>query len=296
MRKYIILVLLITLPFVSKAQELNAVITVNSDQVGQTNQQIFKTLERSLNDFVNKTKWTNRTYTEVEKLNVRMFVTVTEYQNNRFKASIQLQSSRPVYNTSYESPVFNYKDNQFNFEYTEFQPLVFNENVFDSNLVGVVAYYAYIMLGIDADTFELNGGTDFYRKAQNIVTQAQGSSAAGWSQDTSERTRFELVDNLLSNTFKEYRVAMYNYHRKGLDILADNNSTGKQVIAGTMRLLETLVKRRPNAFLIQTFFDAKSEEIQNVFSDGPKVDIVQLKETLNKIAPLYSSTWNAITY
>jgi len=296
MRKYIILALLVTLPFVLKAQELNAVITVNSDQVGQTNQQIFKTLERSLNDFVNKTKWTNRTYTEVEKLNVRMFVTVTEYQNNRFKASIQLQSSRPVYNTSYESPVFNYKDNQFNFEYTEFQPLVFNENVFDSNLVGVVAYYAYIMLGIDADTFELNGGTDFYRKAQNIVTQAQGSSAAGWSQDTSERTRFELVDNLLSNTFKEYRVAMYNYHRKGLDILADNNSTGKQVIAGTMRLLETLVKRRPNAFLIQTFFDAKSEEIQNVFSDGPKVDIVQLKETLNKIAPLYSSTWNAITY
>lgn len=296
MRKYIILALLIALPFVLKAQELNAVITVNSDQVGQTNQQIFKTLERSLNDFVNKTKWTNRTYTEVEKLNVRMFVTVTEYQNNRFKASIQLQSSRPVYNTSYESPVFNYKDNQFNFEYTEFQPLVFNENVFESNLVGVVAYYAYIMLGIDADTFELNGGTDFYRKAQNIVTQAQGSSAAGWSQDTSERTRFELVDNLLSNTFKEYRVAMYNYHRKGLDILADNNSTGKQVIAGTMRLLETLVKRRPNAFLIQTFFDAKSEEIQNVFSDGPKVDIVQLKETLNKIAPLYSSTWNAITY
>lgn len=296
MRKCFILFLLITVPFGLKAQELNAVITVNSDQVGQTNQQIFKTLERSLNDFVNKTKWTNRSYTDVEKLNVRMFVTVTEYQNNRFKASIQLQSSRPVFNTSYESPVFNYKDNQFNFEYTEFQPLVFNENVFESNLVGVVAYYAYIMLGIDADTFELNGGTDFYRKAQNIVTQAQGSSAAGWSQDTSERTRFELVDNLLSNTFKEYRVAMYNYHRKGLDILADNNSTGKQVIAGTMRLLETLVKRRPNAFLIQTFFDAKSEEIQNIFSDGPKVDVVQLKETLNKIAPLYSSTWNAITY
>ena len=116
MRKYIILALLIALPFVLKAQELNAVITVNSDQVGQTNQQIFKTLERSLNDFVNKTKWTNRTYTEVEKLNVRMFVTVTEYQNNRFKASIQLQSSRPVFNTSYESPVFNYKENQFNFE------------------------------------------------------------------------------------------------------------------------------------------------------------------------------------
>ncbi|AIY14846.1 MULTISPECIES: type IX secretion system protein PorD [Cellulophaga] len=296
MRNFLFLLIVLLVPFFGGAQELNAVVTINSDQVGQTNQQIFKTLERSLNDFVNKTKWTNRTYKEVEKLNARMFITVSEYQSNKFKASIQLQSSRPIFNTSYDSPIFNYKDNELNFEYTEFQPLVYNENVYDSNLVSVVAYYVYIMLGIDADTFELEGGTDFYRKAQNIVTQAQGSNAAGWSQDASERTRFELVDNLLSNTFKEYRVAMYNYHRKGMDILADNNSTGKQVISGTMRLLETLVKRRPNAFLIQTFFDAKSEEIKNVFSDGPKVDIVQLKETLARIAPLYSSTWNSITY
>ena len=278
------------------AQELNCTITINSDQVGQTNQQIFKTLERSLNDFVNKSKWTNKVYKERERVNARMFITVSEFESNRFKASIQLQSSRPVYNTSYESPVFNYKDNQFNFEYIEFQPLVYNENVFDSNLVGVVSYYVYIMLGLDADTFALEGGNEFFRKAQNIVTQAQGSNFTGWSQSTSERTRFELVDNLMSNTFREYRIAMYNYHRKGLDILADNNSTGKQVIAGTMRLMETMVKRRPNAFLIQTFFDAKSEEIKDIFSDGPKMDIVQLKETLTRIAPFYSNTWNEIKY
>ncbi len=277
-------------------QELNCTITINSDQVGQTNQQIFKTLERSLNDFVNKSKWTNKVYKERERVNARMFITVTEYESNRFKASIQLQSSRPVYNTSYESPVFNYKDNQFNFEYIEFQPLVYNENVFDSNLVGVVSYYVYIMLGLDADTFALEGGNEYFRKAQNIVTQAQGSSFTGWSQSSSDRTRFELVDNLLYNTFREYRIAMYNYHRKGLDILADNNSTGKQVIAGTMRLMETMVKRRPNAFLIQTFFDAKSDEIKDVFSDGPKMDIVQLKETLTRIAPFYSNTWNEIKY
>ncbi len=173
------------------AQELNCTITINSDQVGQTNQQIFKTLERSLNDFVNKSKWTNKVYKERERVNARMFITVSEYESNRFKASIQLQSSRPIYNTSYESPVFNYKDNQFNFEYIEFQPLVYNENVFDSNLVGVVSYYVYIMLGLDADTFALEGGNDFFRKAQNIVTQAQGSSFTGWSQSSSERTRFE---------------------------------------------------------------------------------------------------------
>lgn len=270
-------------------------VTVNSDQVSQTNQQIFKTLERSLNDFVNKTKWTNRVYKENERVNAQMFITITSYESNRFEGNIQIQSSRPVFNTSYETPVFNYKDSQFNFEYIEFQPLIYNENVFDSNLVGVVSYYVYVILGLDADTFSLEGGTELFRKAQQITTQAQGTSYSGWDQST-DRSRFELVDNLLSNAYREYRIAMYNYHRKGLDILADNNSTGKQVIAGTMRLFETMIKRRPNAFLIQTFFDAKSDEIQNIFSDGPKVDVVKLKETLNRIAPLYSSTWNDIKY
>ena len=297
MRKIAFILFSLFLLVTTNAQELNCTVTVNSDQVAQTNQQIFNTLERSLNDFVNKNKWTNRVYKENERLNAQMFITITEYESDRFKGNIQIQSSRPVFNTSYESPVFNYKDNRLNFEYIEFQPLIFNENTFDSNLVGVVAYYIYIILGLDADTFSLEGGTEFYRKAQQITTQAQGSNFAGWSPSASEnRTRFELVDDLLSNTYREYRIAMYNYHRKGLDVLGDNNSTGKQVIAGTMKLFETITKRRPNAFLITTFFDAKSEEIQNIFSDGPKVDIVSLKQTLNNIAPLYSSTWNAIEY
>ncbi|NDV17632.1 DUF4835 family protein [Muricauda sp. TY007] len=296
MRNILFSVFLLFAAIGTYAQELNCQVTVNSDQVGQTNQQIFRTLERSLNDFVNKSKWTNRTYRENERVNARMFITVTQYESDRFEANIQIQSTRPVFNTTYESPVFNYKDNSFNFQYQEFQPLVYNPNNFDSNLVGVISYYVYMILGLDADTFSLEGGNDFYRRAQNIVTQAQSSSYSGWSQDTGDRSRFELVDNLLSNSFREYRIAMYNYHRKGLDILADNNSTGKQIIAGSLRLFETLISRRPNAFLIQTFFDAKSEEIQNIFSDGPKVDIVKLKETLNKVAPFYSSTWNEINY
>jgi len=297
MRNFLFLFFSILFANYSNAQELNCTITVNADQVNQTNRQIFLTLERALNDFVNKSQWTNRIYKENEKVNARMFITVTDYASDRFNANIQIQSSRPVFNTSYESPIFNYKDNEFNFRYIEFQPLVYNPNVFDSNLVGVISYYVYIILGLDADTFALEGGTEFYKEAQQIVTQAQGSSFTGWSQTASNnRTRFVLVDNLLSNTFREYRIAMYNYHRKGLDILGDNNSTGKQVIAGSMRLFETLTQRRPNAFLIQTFFDAKSEEIQDIFSDGPKVDIVSLKATLNKVAPFYSTTWDEITY
>ena len=296
MRKYFLLVALLYY-FTGFSQELNCTVTINSDQVNQTNQQIFQTLERSLTDFINKTKWTNRIYRENEKVNCRMFITVTQFENNNFAANIQIQSSRPVYNTSYETPIFNYKDNDFNFNYIEFQPLVYNENVFESNLIAVVAYYAYIILGLDADTFSLEGGTELFKKAQQVVTQAQGTNFSGWNQSaTSNRTRFVLIDNLLSNTFREYRIAMYNYHRKGLDILGDNNSTGKQVISGSMRLFETLIKRRPNAFLIQIFFDAKAEEISNIFSDGPKVDIVSLKETLNRVAPFYASTWNEIKY
>lgn len=295
MRKILILLVISCWGLSLQAQELNCTVTVNSDQVSQTNQQIFKTLERSLNDFVNKNKWTNRTYQENERVNCQMFITITKYESNRFEGNIQIQSSRPVYNTSYDSSVFNYKDGDFNFEYIEFQPLVFNKNVFESNLVGVVSYYAYIILGLDADTFALEGGTDSFRTAQQITTQAQGSNFSGWDQ-SSDRSRFELIDNLLSNTYREYRIAMYNYHRKGLDILGDNNSAGKQVIAGTMKLFETMINRRPNAFLIQTFFDAKADEIQNIFSDGPKVDIVELKETLNAVAPTYSSTWKDIKY
>ena len=295
MRKILILLIFSCFGLSIQAQELNCTLTVNSDQVAQTNQQIFKTLERSLNDFVNKNKWTNRTYQENERVNCQMFITITKYESNRFEGTIQIQSSRPVYNTSYDSSVFNYKDSDFNFEYIEFQPLVFNKNVFESNLVGVVSYYAYVILGLDADTFALEGGTDSFRTAQQITTQAQGSNFSGWDQN-SDRSRFELIDNLLSNTYREYRIAMYNYHRKGLDILGDNNSTGKQVIAGTMKLFETMIKRRPNAFLIQTFFDAKADEIQNIFSDGPKVDIVELKETLNNVAPTYSSTWKDIKF
>ncbi len=294
MRKLILLfVFLISLGL--GAQELRCTVTVNSDQLTNGDLPIFKTLETSLNDFVNKSKWTNRTFKDNERVNAQMFITITNYQSNRFQGNIQIQSSRPVYNTSYETPIFNYKDGKFDFTYTEFQPLVFNDNVFETNLISVVSYYVYIILGLDADSFALEGGDDYFRKAQKIVTQAQGSSATGW--DNSEnRGRFQLVDNMLSNTYREYRVAMYNYHRKGMDVLADNNSTGKQVIAGTMKLFETMIKRRPNAFLIQTFFEAKSDEIQSIFSDGPKMDIVKLKETLNKVAPYYSSTWNDIKY
>lgn len=293
--------IVITICFLSSfmalnAQELNCTVTVNSDQLSQGDLPVFKTLERSLNDFMNKNSWSNRKFKDSELVNAQIFITITKYESNRFEGNIQIQSSRPVFNTSYETPIFNYKDNSFLFEYIEFQPLIFNENVFESNLVAVMAYYANIILGMDGDTFSLEGGSDNLEKAQNIAIQGQGSNYNGWGDSSEDRSRFELIDNILSNRYREYRVAMYNYHRKGLDILGDNNSTGKQVIMGTMKLFENIKKNDPNSMLTQTFFDAKSEEIVNIFSDGPKVDLVKFKETLNSIAPQFRNSWNKIKY
>ncbi|TMM56908.1 DUF4835 family protein [Maribacter algarum] len=296
MRNFLIPIFCILFSLATNAQELNATVTVNSSELPQGDLPVFRTLERSLNDFVNKNKWTNRVYKENERVNAQMIITLSKYESNRFEGNIVIQSSRPVFNTSYETPIFNYKDGQFSFQYIEFEPLVYNENNYSSNLVGVMAYYVYVILGMDADTFSLEGGSEYFKEAQKVVTQAQGTNFKGWSNTGKDRNRFELVDDLLSNTYREFHVAMYNYHRKGLDILGDNNSTGKQVIAGTMKLFEAIQKRRPNAFLIQTFFDAKSEEIKSVFSDGPKVDVVKLKETLNNVAPLFRSAWDDIKY
>jgi hypothetical protein len=296
MRNLLLIIFCFLYTFGSVAQELNCTVTVNSDQLSQGDLPVFKTLERSLNDFVNKTSWSNRKFTDSERINAQMFITITKYESNRFEGNIQIQSSRPVFNTSYETPILNYKDNSFFFQYIEFQPLIFNENVFDSNLVAVIAFYANMILGMDGDSFALEGGSENLRIAQNIAIQGQGTNFKGWGDSSEDRSRFELIDNMLSNRYREYRVAMYNYHRKGLDILGDNNSTGKQVVMGTMKLFETIRKNDPNSMLTQTFFDAKAEEIVNIFSDGPKVDIVKLKETLNTIAPQFRSSWNKIKF
>ncbi|WP_340073529.1 DUF4835 family protein [Leptobacterium sp. I13] len=297
MLKKVLYILSFIFSTIAFSQELNCTIIVNSEQVNQTNQQIFKTLERSLNDYVNKTKWTNKVYAPQERINCSMLITITSFDSNdQFSGTIQVQSSRPVFNSSYESPVFNYNDKQFNFRYLEFEPLFYNPNSFDSNLIGVINYYVYIILGIDADTFSDNGGDAYFKQAREIVNLAQGSGYTGWRQIDGNRTRWELIDNLLSNTFKEYRTVMYNYHRLGMDIMVKNPKEAKQTISENIRLFEPLIARRPNAFLLQTFFDAKAEEILNVFSDGPKVNVVTLKNTLNKVAPFYASTWQKIKY
>lgn len=276
------------------AQELNCSISINTDNIPGSNKHIFSTLENSLNEFINNTRWTQYTYKLQERIVCNMTITLLEQQGSSFKGNIQIQSSRPVYNSSYLTPVFNFKDSNFSFQYIEYQPLIYNENMFESNLVSMMTYYVYVILGMDAATFSQYGGIPFFTKAQDVVAQAQQSGYTGWNQSDGPRTRFMLTDNLLSPAYKEFHTAMYLYHLKGLDLMIENPSTAKENIGESIDILKTLYNARPDAFLLRVFMDSKSDEIVDIYSDGPRYDTFKLKEDLLKISPLNAEKWNEI--
>lgn len=278
----------------SVAQELNAQVIVNSDLVNQTNQQIFQTLERSLNEFLNTQVWTNQEFLNQERITCSFVFNLSNYNNDQFEATLQVQSQRPVFDTNYDSPILNFLDRDIVFNYQEFQPLFFNQSSFESNLVSLLSFYAYVIIGLDADTFKENGGSEFYERALDVVNLAQVTSRKGWKASDGTKNRFWLIDNLRANTFKEYRKTLYTYHRLGLDQLTTSPIEAKQGLMRAIEGLEPLFLRRPNAFLLQLFFDAKVEEIVNIFKEGPKVDFKETEAVLKKIAPFFGSRWKQI--
>ncbi|WP_298264049.1 DUF4835 family protein [uncultured Lutibacter sp.] len=294
MYKIIRIFFLLTFITQLSAQELDCTITVNADKIPGSNKQVFSTLESSLNEFVNQKRWTNFNYKAQERISCNLTLTILEQTGNDFKGHIQIQSSRPVFNSTYLTPVFNFKDDNFSFQYTEFEPLQYNENTFESNLVSVVTFYVYTILGMDADTFALEGGSPFYTQAQNVLVQAQQSGYKGWNQNDGTKSRFTLIDNLLSPTYTMFRTSLYEYHLKGLDVMSTNSKNGKKTIAETILKLKSIYDSRPNAFLLRVFMDSKADEIVSIFSDGPRYDTFKLKEDLLKISPINAAKWNKI--
>ena len=294
MKKILCLLFACVLSFQVTSQELNAQVIVNSDLVNQTNQQIFKTLERALKEFINTQVWTEKVFLNQEKINCSFVFNLSAYSNDQFEATLQVQSERPVYQTSYDSPILNFLDKDITFSYQEFQPLFFNESSFESNLISLISFYAYVIIGLDADTFLQNGGNRYFEKARQVVNLAQSSVRKGWKPGDGLRNRFWLIDSLRSNTFKEYRQTMYNYHRSGLDQMTNDPIAGKKALMLSIQDLEPLFQRRPNAFLLQLFFDAKVEEIVNLFQEGPKIDFKKTEDVLKKIAPFFGGRWKQI--
>ncbi|QYA27105.1 DUF4835 family protein [Gramella sp. MT6] len=295
MRKILSFILIFLGLQLCTAQQLNCEVIVNAEQSGQANLSVFKTLERSLNEFVNQTNWTDRRFQPHERINCSMFITITSFEGESFNGTIQVQSSRPVYGTSMITPVFNFNDEQLAFNYREYQPLNYSQNTYTSNLVSVISFYVYTIMGLDADTFSPEGGTPYFEEANRIVTSAQQGNSQGWKGSDGQRSRFRLNADILANTYAEYRTALYEYHRLGLDVMHEDVPKGKAVIAEALEELEVMNNRRNNSLLLRTFFDSKADEITSVYSGGPVYEeSAELIETLNNIAPRYARNWRNI--
>lgn len=296
MRKLLFFILCTVIIVPATAQELNCTVTVDAEKTGQPNLQVFSTLQSQLLEFINNTKWTDKVYKNQERIDCNMTLVINSYEGETFSGTLQIQSSRPVYGSTYDSPVYNYYDKQVTFRYKEFEPLALNLNSFDSNLISVIAFHVYTVIGLDADTFSPEGGKPYFEIAKQITSTAASSSYSGWKATDGNQTRYSYNDALLSSVYKDFHDAMYMYHREGMDKMESNQLEGKKVIADAINRLKGISDRRPNSYLVRTFFDAKTDEIQAVFSGGPKVDITKLVENLNRLAPTKRSNWSEIKY
>jgi hypothetical protein len=277
------------------AQQLNCTVTFNTQKINNPNQQIFKTLETAINEFVNKTDWTGQALSQKEKVDCSMYITLSNYSSDQFVANIQVQSSRNIYNSTYSSPVLNINDKDFTFNYTEFENLIYNPNSYDSNLVSVLSFYSYIILGMDADTFVPLFGDKYFKEAINISNLAQQGGYKGWNQSDGTLSRFILINDLLSPTFLEIRQSSYQYYL-GMDNMSQDQKKAKEIIKGSLINLSKLNASKPNSYLLRIFMDSKSDEIVSVFSGGPKIPINDLVDSLNKTSSSYAGKWQLLKY
>lgn len=299
MKRFLILASLFLWAYGAGAQELKCTVTVNSDKVQGSNKSMFTTLQQSMEEFINNTKWTNLTFQEKERIECSMMLVVSAVQDNVVIGELTCQSRRPVYGTGYTTPLLNIKDNNFNFVYQESDRLDFQEATFTTNLTAMLAYYCYLILGHDMDSFSRLGGTPFFQMCENIVNSAQSASletaeATGWKAFESNRNRYALINNLMDEAFKKYREYYYEYHRLGLDEMSANVANGRARIASGITTLKEANRARPATYVVNAFLDAKSDELINIFQGGTDAEKKSVYETLVDIDPTRQSAYDKI--
>lgn len=252
---------------VSTGGELNARITINSDKIQGTDKSVFTTLQEALTEFVNNRRWTDATFAVNERIDCSMTIILSEQSDNSYKGEIQVQASRPVYDASYLTALFNYRDTELDFEYTQFEQLEYNENSLDSNLTATVMFYIYIILGLDFDSFSPLGGKDYFDRAQQIVNMAQSQGSwNGWKAFDKDDNRHGLITALTDNTSERFRNFWYTYHRKGLDEMAGNPDRGRTTIIEALPVLKEVKSARPTSVIMRVFSDAKLDELVLIYS------------------------------
>lgn len=251
----------------SQVSELNAKLSINSSKVQGTNKEVFNTLQRALNEFINNKKWTNAKFSPNERIDCTFTMIVNTQEDNRFSCELQVQARRPVYNSSYTTTIFNFRDTQLDFQYTEMEPLEYSETTLQSNLTATIVFYIYVILGIDFDGFSPKGGSVFFQQAQQILTLAQSEpSWNGWKAFENDRNRHALITALTENQSEGYRQFWYDYHRKGLDEMAANADRGRTNILEALPALTAYKSARPTSILLQVFSDTKLDELVAIYS------------------------------
>ncbi|WP_420575813.1 DUF4835 family protein [Ekhidna sp.] len=288
-------ILLIFFLSASFAQELNCRVIVNAQQVQTTERAIFTEMETEFAQFLNTTKWTNDEFEEEEVINCNLVITISEMPSiGVFKASVQVLSSRPVYGTGYESVIMNFADRDWNFEYVQSQPLRFNENTFTSNITSMLAYYAYMIIGFDYDTFSELGGTPHFQNAFKIVNNAQQTNYSGWQQFNSVRNRYWLVENVQNPQLEPIRQALYTYHRQGLDIMLEDREQAEKNILDALSKVQRANRARPRSILTIAFMDSKSGELIQIFSESSLATRRQAYNLLSNIDPARTDDYKAL--
>ena len=276
------------------AQELNCNVQINSDQVQGTNKSVFNTLQTSVSEFVNNRRWTNMTYANTEKIDCNMNIIIKSVEDDLFSGEIIIQSRRPVYNSSYTTPLFNFRDQSLTFNYKEFEQLEINNNTMTSNLTAILTYYAYIIIGYDMDSYTRLGGTQFFQAAENIVNMAQSSEWSGWKAFENNRNRYALVNNLLDEAFKKYRNFFYEYHRLGLDEMSSNITNARARIAAGLPVLRETNRARASAIAISAFMDTKTDELINIFSKATGTEKASMVEILSDVNPAQTARYEEV--
>jgi len=295
MRKYKLLFLFTFSFSVVAAQELNCRVIVNAQQVQTTERAIFTDMETDFAQFLNTTKWTTDEFAPEEVINCNILINISEMPSvGIFNASIQVLSSRPVYGTAYETVVLNFADRDWNFEYVQSQPLLFNENVFTNNITALLAYYAYVILGYDYDSFSELGGKPYFEQAFQIVNNAQQSNYPGWDQFNSLRNRYWLIENLQNPQLEPMRKAFYEYHLKALDILQDDREQAEKTIIKCLSTIQRANRARPRSILMLSFMDAKASEMIQLFSESSLPVRRQAYNLLNNIDPSRSDEYKSL--
>lgn len=297
MRTLIIIFLLFAYSLNSVAQELNCQVKVQTPQLQIADPKLFKTMETAIFEFMSNTKWGNDEFAQEEKIDCSIFINITKENSvSSFEAEVTIQSNRPVYNSSYNSVTFLYRDN-VSFEYVEFQPIEFNENTYTTELSSLLAFYAYTVLGYDYDSFSPMGGNAYFQKAQQIINFAQNSPAPGWKAFDSDRSRYWLMEQLLNNKYADVRSAFYTYHRQGLDQMYEDPKVGRSQVINALKKMEAVQKDFPNTMPVRRFMEAKSDELVQIFKDGSIApnEKAQATNALFKLDPAQANKYRGIS-